>query len=113
MVRSRAWNRSIHTPAPEACNQPLDRRAVMITTSPEFSRWGGSMFGDDQMAAAVIDCVVHHGRLVQFRGEFYRVRHDLMQEGRAAQKRVSWSVSKLLFFNYRAAQFLLTKRSRF
>ena len=33
------------------------------------------------MAAAVIDRVVHHGGLVQFRGESYRVRHALMQDG--------------------------------
>lgn len=30
------------------------------------------------MTAAVIDRVVNHGRLVQFRGESYRVRHALM-----------------------------------
>lgn len=40
-----------------------------------------AVFGDDQMAAALIDRIVHHGRLVQFRGEPYRVRHALMQEG--------------------------------
>ena len=57
-----------------------ERQSVVITTNLEFSRWGG-VFGDDQMAAAVIDRVVHHGRLVQFRGESYRVRHALMQEG--------------------------------
>ena len=57
-----------------------ERQSVVITTNLEFSRWG-SVFGDDQMAAAVIDRVVHHGRLVQFRGESYRVRHALMQEG--------------------------------
>lgn len=51
-----------------------------ITTNLEFSRWG-SVFGDDQMAAAIIDRVVHHGRLLQFRGESYRVRHPLIQEG--------------------------------
>ena len=33
-----------------------------------------AVFGDDQMAAALIDRIVHHGRLVQFRGESYRVR---------------------------------------
>lgn len=54
-----------------------ERQSVVITTNLEFSRWG-SVFGDDQMAAAVIDRVVHHGRLVQFRGESYRVRHALM-----------------------------------
>lgn len=57
-----------------------ERQPVVITTNLEFSRWG-SVFGDDQMAAAVIDHVVHHGRLVQFRGESHRVRHALMQEG--------------------------------
>lgn len=40
-----------------------------------------AVFGDDQMAAALIDRIVHHGRLVRFRGESYRVRHALMQEG--------------------------------
>ena len=53
----------------------------MIATNLEFSRWGGSVFGDDQMVAAVIDRIVHHGRLIQFRGESYRVRHVLMREG--------------------------------
>ena len=57
-----------------------ERQSVAITTNLEFSRWG-SVFGDDQMAAAVIDRIVRHGRLVQFRGESYRVRHALMQEG--------------------------------
>ena len=56
-----------------------ERQSVVITTNLEFSRWG-SVFGDDQMAA-VIDRIVHHGRLVQFRSESYRVRHALMQEG--------------------------------
>ena len=44
-----------------------ERLSVVITTNLEFSRWG-SVLGDDQMAA-VIDRIVHHGRLVQFRGE--------------------------------------------
>lgn len=51
----------------------------------EIYRWpisdcNGSVFGDDQMAA-VTDRIVHHGRLAQFRGESYRVRHALIREG--------------------------------
>ena len=57
-----------------------ERQSVVITANPGFSRWG-SAFGDDRMAAAVIDRVVHHGRLLRFRGESYRVRHALMREG--------------------------------
>ncbi|WP_270240898.1 ATP-binding protein [Collinsella tanakaei] len=36
------------------------------------------VFGDDQTAATVIDRIVHHGRIVQFKGESYHVRHALM-----------------------------------
>ena len=49
-----------------------ESQSVVFTTNLEFSRWG-AVFGDDQMAAAVIDRVVHHGRLLRFRGESYRV----------------------------------------
>jgi len=55
-----------------------ERRSLVITTNLEFSRWG-TVFGDDNMAAAVIDRIVHHGRLLQFRGESYRVKHSLMK----------------------------------
>lgn len=41
----------------------------------------GSVFGDDQTAAVVIDRIVHHGKLVQLHGESYRVRHALMRKG--------------------------------
>ena len=55
-----------------------EKRSLIITTNLEFSRWG-TVFGDDNMAAAVIDRLVHHGRLLQFRGESYRVKHALMK----------------------------------
>ena len=31
------------------------------------------------MAAAIIDRLVHHGRLLRFRGTSYRVNHALMK----------------------------------
>lgn len=62
-----------------------ERRSLVITTNLGFSRWG-SVLGDDQMAAAVIDRVVHHGRLVQLGGESYRAGHALMRGGEVVQK---------------------------
>ena len=67
----------------QVVSQAYETQSVVFTTNLEFSRWG-AVFGDDQMAAAVIDRVVHHGRLLRFKGESYRVRHALMQGG--AQK---------------------------
>lgn len=55
-----------------------EKRSLIITTNLEFKRWG-TVFGDDNMAAAVIDRVAHHGRLLQFRGTSYRVQHALMK----------------------------------
>lgn len=55
-----------------------EKRSLVLTTNREFSRWG-SVFGDDTMAAAVIDRIVDDGRLLQCRGESYRVRNVPMK----------------------------------
>lgn len=54
-----------------------ERHPAAITTNLEIIRWG-AIFGVEQMAAAVNDRIARRGRLVQFRGESYRVRHALM-----------------------------------
>lgn len=55
-----------------------EKQTLILTTNLEFSRWG-TVFGYDNMAAAVIDRIVHHGRLLQFRGDSYRVKNALMK----------------------------------
>ncbi|WP_263364389.1 ATP-binding protein [Paenibacillus sabuli] len=56
-----------------------ESRSLVITTNLEFSKWG-AIFTDDQMAAAMIDRLVHHGHLLVFEGEIYRIKHALMKE---------------------------------
>ena len=51
--------------------------SVVYTTNIEFSGWG-RVLGDKNMAAALIDRTVHHGRLVRFEGGSYRSEHALM-----------------------------------
>lgn len=67
----------------QVISDAYERQSIVFTTNLEFSKWG-SVFGDAQMAAAAIDRIVHHGRLLQFNGESYRTKHALMGEG--AQK---------------------------
>jgi DNA replication protein DnaC len=55
-----------------------EARSLVITTNTPFSNWG-TVLTDDQMAAALIDRVAHHGHLVVFDGESYRMRHALMR----------------------------------
>ena len=56
-----------------------ERRSIMITTNLEFSKWG-SVLTDDQMAAAMIDRLAHHGHLLIFEGESYRMKNALMKQ---------------------------------
>ncbi|GMA58907.1 ATPase AAA [Alicyclobacillus sacchari] len=56
-----------------------ESRSLVITTNLEFSKWG-SVFTDDQMAAAMIDRLAHHGHLLLFEGESYRMKHALMKQ---------------------------------
>lgn len=54
-----------------------ETRSVVYTTNIECSGWGG-VLGDKNMAAALIDRTVHHGRLTGFEGGSYRSEHALM-----------------------------------
>lgn len=56
-----------------------ESRSLIVTTNLEFSKWG-SVFTDDQMAAAMIDRLAHHGHLLVFEGESYRMKHALMKQ---------------------------------
>lgn len=55
-----------------------ETRSVASASNLESGRWG-DVFGDGDMAAAVIDRIVHHGRILRFHGESYRNRHSLMK----------------------------------
>lgn len=52
-------------------------RSVIFTTNVEFSRWG-TVFADNKLAAAIVERVVHHGRLVEFGGPSHRLEESLM-----------------------------------
>ena len=54
------------------------RRSMIVTTNLEFSRWG-SVLTDDQMAAAMIDRIIHYGHLLVFDGPTRRTRESPMR----------------------------------
>ncbi|MGE8606949.1 IS21-like element helper ATPase IstB [Bifidobacterium breve] len=54
-----------------------ETRSIIYTTNIEFSGWG-RILGDKNMAAALIDRTVHHGRLIRFEGRSHRSEHALM-----------------------------------
>jgi len=56
-----------------------ESKSLILTTNLEFSKWG-SIFTDEQMAAAMIDRLVHHGHLLMFEAKSYRMTHALMRQ---------------------------------
>jgi DNA replication protein DnaC len=57
-----------------------ERKSLILTTNLEFSKWG-SIFTDEQMAAAMIDRLIHHGHLVLFdEKDSWRMSHALMRQ---------------------------------
>lgn len=61
----------------QVISDSYERRSVIFTTNVEFSRWG-TVLADDKLAAAIVDRVVHHGRLVEFGGPSHRLEESLM-----------------------------------
>ena len=55
-----------------------EKISLLFTTNIDFSRWG-AIFGDSDMARAMLDRVIHHGRLVTYDRESYRMRNSLMR----------------------------------
>jgi DNA replication protein DnaC len=51
-----------------------ERGAIMITSNLSFARWGETL-GDEVVAAATIDRLVHHAHVIAIDGESYRTRN--------------------------------------
>lgn len=49
----------------------------MLTTNIEVGKWG-TVLADDKLASTLVDGIVHHGGLVEFKGESRRVADSLV-----------------------------------
>jgi DNA replication protein DnaC len=50
-----------------------ERASVIITSNKPFSAWG-EIFGDEVVAAAMIDRLVHHAEILSLKGDSYRLK---------------------------------------
>lgn len=61
----------------QVMSMSYETRSLIITTNIEFSRWS-VVLADEKLAAAAVDRIIHHGRLVEFKGNSRRVDESLM-----------------------------------
>ena len=66
---------------PEAANlffqlvsSRYERASLIVTSNKPLGRWGET-FGDDIVAAAMIDRLVHHADVVALKGDSYRLKN--------------------------------------
>jgi energy-coupling factor transporter ATP-binding protein EcfA2 len=50
-----------------------ERASLIVTSNKPFSGWG-EIFGDEVVAAAMIDRLVHHAEILSLKGDSYRLR---------------------------------------
>jgi DNA replication protein DnaC len=50
-----------------------ERASLIVTSNKPFSGWG-EIFGDDIVAAAMIDRLVHHAEILALKGDSYRLK---------------------------------------
>ena len=50
-----------------------ERASLIITSNKAFSAWG-EIFGDEVVAAAMIDRLVHHAETLSLKGDSYRLK---------------------------------------
>ncbi len=50
-----------------------ERASLIVTSNKPFGRWG-EVFGDDVVAAAMIDRLVHHAEIIALKGDSYRLK---------------------------------------
>ena len=55
-------------------NRRYERASTVLTSNKGFEEWG-DVLGDEVMAAALIDRLLHHCHIVNIRGNSYRMRH--------------------------------------
>lgn len=53
-----------------------ETKSTIITTNIPFSKWG-ELFGDNAIASAILDRLVHHSHIIQIDGPSYRMKDML------------------------------------
>jgi DNA replication protein DnaC len=56
-----------------------ERASLIVTPNKPFGRWG-EVFGDEVVAAAMIDRLVHHAEVVSLRGDSYGSKTETSAE---------------------------------
>lgn len=58
----------------EVIRQRYEAKSIILTTNRPFEEWG-KIFGDETLASAIIDRLIHHSSVIKISGKSYRIKH--------------------------------------
>ena len=63
----------------QVISECYERKSLIITSNLEFSQWN-TVFGDNHLTAALVDCLIHRSHIVIFSGESYRLTQSMNRQ---------------------------------
>ena len=60
-------------------NKRYEKNSTIITTNKPFSKWG-ELFGDNMIANAILDRLLHHSHVISITGRSYRTKDILVNQ---------------------------------
>ena len=70
----------------QVVSRRYEKGAIILTTNKPFDRWG-EMFGDDVIASAILDRLLHHSHIIAINGPSYRIKDKLKKlKGREVEQ---------------------------
>ena len=60
----------------QVVSRRYEKGAIILSTNKPFDRWG-EMFGDDVIASAILDRLLHHSHIIAINGPSYRIKDKL------------------------------------
>lgn len=63
-------------------NKRYEKNSTIITTNKQFSKWG-ELFGDNMIANAILDRLLHHSHVISITGKSYRTKDILIESNRS------------------------------
>ena len=63
-------------------NKRYEKNSTIITTNKPFSKWG-ELFGDNMIANAILDRLLHHSHVISITGKSYRTKDILIESSKS------------------------------
>ncbi len=57
-----------------------ERGSILLTSNTSFTEWGALLGGDEVLASALLDRLLHHAEVITINGRSYRMKHRLWSD---------------------------------